>query len=238
IHDVGLVHKDLHPGNILNVRNQLASSHVPGMFNAGFTKSTSIITDLGLCRPANENNKGKIYGVLPYVAPEVLLGKGYTQASDIYSFGIIASEIFNCLPPYHDVPHGQDLADKICNGLRPKFNAKIPQLLENLISHCWDSNPSNRPTANEIEKAFHSWLDEFELKLREDTQFYRQYKEIEEVGLFNQTPSMSFSYQNHPQVTYTSKFINTKQIAKLFQESKEKALKEELKKIEREINQP
>ena len=28
------------------------------------------------------------YGVLPYIAPEVLNGKPYTLSSDIYSFGI------------------------------------------------------------------------------------------------------------------------------------------------------
>jgi hypothetical protein len=45
------------------------------------------ITDLGLCQPANnkssQSDNKKIYGVLP--APEVLRGKEYTQASDIYA---------------------------------------------------------------------------------------------------------------------------------------------------------
>ncbi|RHZ77528.1 hypothetical protein Glove_177g18 [Diversispora epigaea] len=46
----------------------------------------------------NPNNpeKKNIFGVLPYIAPEVLI-TGF--------------------PPYHDIPHGQDLAMKICNGL-------------------------------------------------------------------------------------------------------------------------
>jgi len=43
------------------------------------------ITDLGLSRPVNEANEKNIYGVLPYVAPEILQGQLYTQASDIYS---------------------------------------------------------------------------------------------------------------------------------------------------------
>jgi len=71
VHEKGLIHRDFHSGNIL--------------------KGTLWhITDLGLCRPANETDKGKVYGVLPYVAPEVLCGKPYSQTSDIYSFGIIA----------------------------------------------------------------------------------------------------------------------------------------------------
>ncbi|CAG8676761.1 2358_t:CDS:10, partial [Ambispora leptoticha] len=61
------------------------------------------ITDLGLCQPVNsQKQEGKIFGVLPYVAPEVLQGQPYTQASDIYSWGIIAYELFANSYPYTD----------------------------------------------------------------------------------------------------------------------------------------
>src|SRR5436190_9696221 len=73
IHAKNLVHRDFHSGNILK----------------GIEETSCLIADLGLCRPANEQDqKDKVYGVMPYVAPEVLKSKPYTQASDIYSFGI------------------------------------------------------------------------------------------------------------------------------------------------------
>src|ERR1043165_6410540 len=103
------------------------------------------ITDLGLCRPVNEKNEKKIHGVLPYVAPEVLRGKTYTQPADIYSFGILGCEILSGLPPYHNFPHNEFLALKICKGLRPKFdNVKAPPLLKNLINQCLDAEPLKR----------------------------------------------------------------------------------------------
>ncbi|CAI2171893.1 3182_t:CDS:2 [Funneliformis geosporum] len=108
IHRAKLIHKDLHAGNILN------------------NKGKSYITDLGLCRPADEPSEGKIFGVLPYVAPEVLTGKPYTQASDVYSFGIVAHKLFSGLLPYHDIPDTELLALRIY------------------------SDPKQRPTANEI----------------------------------------------------------------------------------------
>jgi serine/threonine protein kinase len=49
------------------------------------------IIDLGLCKPISEiqdSDNNEIYGVLPYMAPEILR-KPYTPASDIYSFSMI-----------------------------------------------------------------------------------------------------------------------------------------------------
>ncbi|GBB97954.1 hypothetical protein RclHR1_03100016 [Rhizophagus clarus] len=136
IHKKGLIHHDLHCGNILN------------------SESFTFITDLGLSQPANakpsEDEYEKIYGVLPYVAPEVLGGKTYTKESDIYGFGIIAYEICAGLPPYHDIAHDEFLAIRICLGLRPKSDYKIPQLILDIIKRCWDADPLKRPKADEL----------------------------------------------------------------------------------------
>ncbi|RIA94784.1 kinase-like domain-containing protein, partial [Glomus cerebriforme] len=133
IHANDLIHRDLHIGNIL------------------YTNLTCI-TDMGLCKPADyntlENTKKSVYGVLPYIAPEILQGQNYTKAADIYSFGIIMYEIISGLPPYHNVSHDINLAIKICQGLRPRFNIKVPQLIVHLIKRCLDANPLNRPTTD------------------------------------------------------------------------------------------
>src|ERR1043166_2286763 len=143
IHDKGFIHKDLHAGNILRYEQDC------------------FIADLGLCKPVDEQDEKKIHGVLPYVAPEVLRGKKYTQAADIYSFGILACEILSGLPPYHNLPHDEFLALKICQGLRPKFNnVKVPLLLENLIDQCLDADPLKRPTADELYNILDNWLEE------------------------------------------------------------------------------
>ena len=117
IHEKKFIHRDLHIGNILR-----------------FSDTSTRITDMGLCRPADYNklentNNNKIYGVLPYIAPEILKGQNYTKASDVYSFGIIMYEVISGLPPYHDVSHDKSLAMKICLGLRPRFDIKVPQLI-------------------------------------------------------------------------------------------------------------
>src|SRR5581483_4792787 len=88
IHSAGLVHRDFHLGNIL------------------FSKKYDevYITDLGLCKPANSKERDdELYGVLPYVAPEVLHNKIHTKAADIYSFGMVMYEVFSGISPFNDV---------------------------------------------------------------------------------------------------------------------------------------
>jgi serine/threonine protein kinase len=188
----GLIHRDFHPGNILNS-----------------SKDMCIITDLGLCRPANEESQeDKIYGVMPYVAPEILCGQPYTQASDIYSFGIIAYEILTGLPPYYNIPHDTCLALKICQGLRPELDkVKAPQLIKDLISQCWDADPTKRPTANKL------WniVDAFKYDIySKESEFYQQYQKVKREFGKNKTPS--FSYKTHPQAIYTSRLLDFKNL--------------------------
>ena len=74
IHKKDYIHHDLHSGNIFS-----------------YTHYDSVIGDLGLCQQIvdKKDNPNKIFGVVPYIAPEVLSRKPYTKELDIYSFGII-----------------------------------------------------------------------------------------------------------------------------------------------------
>lgn len=186
IHNAGLVHKDFHAGNI--VMDDLTSSY---------------FTDFGLCQPISQNailqrRKEKIYGVLPYVAPEVLDGKEYTKESEIYSFGIIMSEILTGYPPYYDVPHDNDLAIEICKGIRPKIRCKVPQLLLNLMNKCLDAKPLNRPTAAQLFTTLHQfWKDH----LNDSSELAKQIKVIES----SKKEVQSFNYTTHPLAVYKSR---------------------------------
>ncbi|RIA90192.1 kinase-like domain-containing protein [Glomus cerebriforme] len=191
IHKEGLAHQDFHSGNILAYH----SNH----YN---------ISDLGLCKPANEKSK-KVYGVLPYVAPEVLRGNEYTQESDIYGFGIILYEVINKLPPYYNMAHEEFLAIKICQGLRPRFNIKIPQLIYDIYKQCVDADPLKRPTAEFLFERFRQWSRNI-LYDEKDSEMYKQVKEIDK---FNEKQPKSsnnsdLTYITHSQAIYTSRLLN------------------------------
>jgi serine/threonine protein kinase len=192
IHEKNLVHKDFHSGNILN---------------GGYK---SFVSDFGLsCLVNYQKQTGQIFGVLPYVAPEVLRGKPYTQASDIYSFGIIAYELLANAYPYPKIDDA-DLALKVCSGYRPNIDKiPIPQNLKDLIRWCWDAEPKKRPNALELRRIVNDWVDWLKGKLEGNTPLYQRYQALEkEYNTFSQnTP-----YQIHPTATITSKMIDTEQI--------------------------
>ncbi|RIB23953.1 kinase-like domain-containing protein [Gigaspora rosea] len=145
LHKAEYIHGDFHSGNIL--QNQFINGDL-----------ISYIADLGLSRKKDESDLyDSIYGVLPYVAPEVLIERSYTQASDIYSFGIIMTEISTGKPPHYKVEYDEILAIKICNGLRPEFTKGTPVCYIQLANKCMDANPSNRPNASEIHKNLLDW---------------------------------------------------------------------------------
>ena len=154
LHNNNLIHQDFHPGNLV------LDSY-----------KTLTITDLGLCKPVDQNSQSNnIYGVMPYVAPEVLRGKPYTKAADIYSFGMNMYFIATGKQPFADRAHDEILVLNICNGIRPVLNEpEAPKCYIDLMKKCWDSNPENRPNANEIKDL---------IKLFYNSYYYKDDKEI------------------------------------------------------------
>jgi serine/threonine protein kinase len=219
IHSAGKVHKDFHSGNIL------------------FSDLLPYIGDLGMCQPANNQivKEEGVFGVLPYMAPEVLRGLQYTKAADIYSFGIIMNEFLSEEIPYNDIPHNQFLAIKICKGLRPKISKDVPKLLADLIVKCWDAEIENRPTTRELYQTLKKWYDEVgsvsddsdDNEDNEDNEngadgqysgIYFQVKVCNKIGRKQfknrSNEDKSKNIQTHPQAIYTSRLLNFKNLPK------------------------
>ncbi|PKC09516.1 kinase-like protein [Rhizophagus irregularis] len=141
IHNAEFIHRDFHSGNIL-----LTSSYYLHRWQIG---------DLGLSQPANNtSSNNEIYGVIPYVAPEIFKGSAFSKESDIYSMGMIMWEFTTGCKPFANVEHDIRLIYKILDGLRPKITEDTPECYANLMKSCWDSDPQKRPSIAEICQIF------------------------------------------------------------------------------------
>ncbi len=116
----------------------------------------SAIGDLGLCQQLKDDTN-EIFGVIPYLAPEVLSRKIYTKESDIYSFGMIMWEHTTGKKPFHDRSHDHYLMLDILEGKRPDITEDTPEFYADLMKKCWDPNPENRPTATKIRECLREY---------------------------------------------------------------------------------
>ena len=146
------IHRDLHSGNVLY-----------SQFN-----NTWRISDLGFCGPANKSSKC-IYGNLPYIAPEIITGREYTFASDIYSIAILMWEISSGQPPFINY-EDSDILMNIISGIRPKIVSGTPLEYTNLMKQCWDADPLKRPDIGTLVKKMREISLYYQNTINESTQ--------------------------------------------------------------------
>ncbi|OQR81070.1 kinase, partial [Thraustotheca clavata] len=142
IHDKNLIHRDLKSRNIL--------------LHDGVAK----ISDFGAARQATTTHTmTRGIGTYRWMAPEVLSENQYSVAADIFSFGILLTELDTHMIPYIDVKNkrsGAPLVDTaivsmvIAGAIQPTIRRDCPMWIQQLIMQCIATDPRLRPTAHEI----------------------------------------------------------------------------------------
>jgi serine/threonine protein kinase len=188
IHVEGKIHRNLHGGNLL-IENE-----------ENITDAR--IGDVGLYGPCEYNNSGQIYGVLPYIAPEILRGENYNTASDIYSFGIIMNILATGKRPWHSEAHDISLAKHICDGKRLEIPDDTPKFYAELMQQCWDNEPKKRPTASNLYKKL-SWINLILDPFHDD--YY--ISEVKRCKIISQLPKTYTHPKIHPEAYYTNRLL-------------------------------
>eukprot|EP01024_Parvocaulis_polyphysoides_P022196 TRINITY_DN2060_c0_g1_i4.p1 TRINITY_DN2060_c0_g1~~TRINITY_DN2060_c0_g1_i4.p1 ORF type:complete len:295 (-),score=33.49 TRINITY_DN2060_c0_g1_i4:175-1059(-) len=142
LHSNGIVHRDLHPANVLISRE-------------GNVK----VTDYGISKVLEHtiSRDSKRGGDFRYLAPEIFLGKILCE-SDIYSLGMIAWQIYTLEQPWKGLGDA-NICQKVQEGKRPTIPHEMPKGLQDLIDFCWQQNFQDRPTANQIVRICENELD-------------------------------------------------------------------------------
>jgi serine/threonine protein kinase len=149
VHKHGMVFRDLKPDNIGIARNGSAK-----------------LFDFGLCRtiPTTEEESGSTnkeggetlfrmstVGTRRYMSPEMIVGAGYNQKTDCYSWAMVFYEMLSLQKPYaryNRAMHKVLLTEK--RGRPSATGSNIPWNSRDLLTRSWAHHVSDRPTAATI----------------------------------------------------------------------------------------
>ncbi|RHY09936.1 hypothetical protein DYB36_003436 [Aphanomyces astaci] len=139
LHSFPIIHRDLKSRNIL----------------LDSTKGTKL-TDFGVSREQSQETMTNGVGTGRWMAPEILKYNHYSVAADIFSFGMILSELSTHQLPYTDRLNPYDgkplidtavMAMVISDEIKPTFAPDMPMFLKDMAMHCIAHEATERPTA-------------------------------------------------------------------------------------------
>jgi hypothetical protein len=137
-----VVHRDLKSRNVLLTESMDAK-----------------IIDFGISCERQDVTMTAGVGTSLWMAPEVMLGKRYDEKADVFSFGVILSELDTHELPYDhaiDPVSNRKLADMVlmqlvCDGqLKPRFTEFADPEMVSLASECLEVDPTKRPLASQV----------------------------------------------------------------------------------------
>jgi serine/threonine protein kinase len=117
VHGVGLIHRDVKPGNVL-IRQVGGGDH-------------AYLTDFGVAKPSDANDQltktGWVVGTAGYLSPEQIRGREPGPGSDLYGLGCVFFEALTGRPPF-SAENEMALRWAHANDPRPTASSAIPEL--------------------------------------------------------------------------------------------------------------
>jgi len=114
------------------------------------------VCDLGLATTMNKQ-RGSIVGTNLWMAPEVSLGEPYSKQVDVFSFGVVLTEIITAAAPLPRKEKFQFNVERFLSTVPPS----CPPAFAELVVECTKTNPAERPDFKTIVaklRAIHSEL--------------------------------------------------------------------------------
>ncbi|MFJ9563403.1 protein kinase [Streptomyces fuscichromogenes] len=140
-HEMGLVHRDIKPGNVMTTKRGVVKVMDFGIARAMQSGVTSM------------TQTGMVVGTPQYLSPEQALGRGVDARSDLYSVGIMLFQLVTGRLPFDaDSPLAIAYAHVQEEPVAPSsINRALPPAVDALVARALKKNPNERfPTAESM----------------------------------------------------------------------------------------
>ena len=139
-HAVGIVHRDVKPGNILIAED-----------------GSALISDFGIARALGDatlTSSGMIHGTPAYLAPEVARGSEANFASDVFSLGSTLYSALEGHPPFGTDDNTMALLHRVASGRfpPPQHGGGLTPVIMNMLSVDTDDRPSMGAVAERLSR--------------------------------------------------------------------------------------
>ncbi|EPE31275.1 Protein kinase-like (PK-like) [Glarea lozoyensis ATCC 20868] len=133
LHGFNVIYRDLKPENILLDY----SGHIA-------------LCDFGLCKldMKDEDRTNTFCGTPEYLAPELLLGQGYTKTVDWWTLGVLLYEMLTGLPPFYDENTNEMYRKILSEPLHFPGPEIVPPSAKDLLTKLLNRKPDQRLGAN------------------------------------------------------------------------------------------
>jgi eukaryotic-like serine/threonine-protein kinase len=145
-HRVGVIHRDLKPGNIMRA-----------------TDGRVLVMDFGLARSLESDGMtrtGTMLGTMEYMSPEQAQAKDVDARSDIFTVGLILYETLTGILPYQAESAIASLLKRTQQRAIPisEIDKNLPGVLSNIVSKCLEREPALRyQSADELLNDLRAW---------------------------------------------------------------------------------
>ncbi|MFF0745077.1 protein kinase [Streptomyces sp. NPDC004111] len=133
-HEMGLVHRDIKPGNVMMTKRNVVKVMDFGIARAMQSGVTSM------------TQTGMVVGTPQYLSPEQALGRGVDARSDLYSVGIMLFQLLTGRLPFEaDSPLAIAYAHVQEEPVAPSsINRSVPPAVDALVARALKKNPNER----------------------------------------------------------------------------------------------
>ncbi|KAG6576552.1 TKL protein kinase [Phytophthora cinnamomi] len=126
------------------------------------------LSDFGISRERHDLDTHMTAGMGTsfWIAPEVLSGQDYDERADVFSFGVVLSELDTDDYPYwnasnlprNKLQEGEILQLVAAGQMRPSFSRSCPGAILEVANRCLQVRPEHRPSAAELVQVFQGLL--------------------------------------------------------------------------------